>query len=66
MAIRGMAEPTKHNPPLYIYIVISPSTLICLIMVAYSGHILESTKGIEIKLGTYIDVNEMKYQRQEP
>jgi len=31
------------------------------------GHILESTKGIEIKLGTYIDVNERKKcRRQEP
>ena len=36
------------------------------IMVAYPGHILESTKGIEIKLGTYIDVNGRKYRRQEP
>jgi len=35
-------------------------------MVAYPGHILESTKGIEIKIGTYIDVNEKKYKRQEP
>jgi len=26
---------------------------------------LESIKGIEIKLGTYIDVNERKYRRQE-
>jgi len=26
-------------------------------MIAYPGHILESTKGIEIKLGTYRDVN---------
>jgi len=34
-------------------------------MVAYLGNILESTKGIEIKLGTYIDVNERKYRRQE-
>jgi len=34
-------------------------------MVACSGHILESTKGIEIKLGTYIDVNEGKCTRQE-
>ena len=66
MAIRGMAEPTKHNPTLYIYKVISPSTLICFIMVAYSGHILESTKEIEIKLGTYINVNERKYNRLEP
>ena len=30
------------------------------------GHILENTKGIEIKLGTYIDVNKRKYRRQEP
>ena len=35
-------------------------------MVACPGHILESNKGIEIKLGTYIDVNERKYRRQEP
>jgi len=35
-------------------------------MVACSGHILESTKGIEIKLHTYIDVNAMKCRRQEP
>ena len=35
-------------------------------MVAYPGHILESTKGIEIKLGTYIDVNDTKYIRQQP
>jgi len=34
-------------------------------MVAYPGHILESTKGIEIKLGTYIDVNK-RYRIQEP
>jgi len=27
---------------------------------------LENTKGIEIKLGTYIDVNERKCRRQEP
>jgi len=35
-------------------------------MDAYPGHILESNKGIEIKLGTYTDVNERKYRRQEP
>ena len=29
-------------------------------MVAYPGRIFESTEGIEIKLGTYIDVNEKK------
>jgi len=33
-------------------------------MVACPSHILESTKGIKIKLGTYIDVNERKYSRQ--
>jgi len=27
---------------------------------------LESTKGIEIKLGTHIDVNKRKCRRQEP
>ena len=31
-----------------------------------SCHILKSTKGIEIKLGAYIDVNERKCRRQEP
>jgi len=30
------------------------------------GHILKSTKGIEIKLGTYVDVNKRKCRRQEP
>ena len=34
-------------------------------MAAYHGHILESTYGIEIKLGTYIGVNDRKYRRQE-
>jgi len=34
-------------------------------MDAYPGHFLESTKGIEIKLGTYIDVNKRKCRRQE-
>jgi len=29
-------------------------------MVACGGHILESTKGIEIKLVIYIDVNDCK------
>ena len=33
---------------------------------ACPGHILESTKGIGIKLGTYIDVNKRKCRRQEP
>jgi len=35
-------------------------------MVANPSHILETTKGSEIKLGTYIDVNERKYKGQEP
>jgi len=35
-------------------------------MDACLGHILESTKGIEIKRGTYIDVNKRKCRRQEP
>jgi len=35
-------------------------------MLAYPGHILENTKGIEIKVCTYIDVNVRKYRRQEP
>ena len=48
------------NPTLYI------TELFFSIKVAYPGHILDSTKGIEIKLGTYIDVNERKYRRQEP
>ena len=36
------------------------------IMDAGPGHILEITKGVEMKLGTYIDVDERKYSRQEP
>jgi len=35
-------------------------------MDACAGHILERTKEIEIKLGTYIDDNERKCRRQEP
>jgi len=34
-------------------------------MVAYPKHIFESTKGIGIKLGTYIGVNERKYRWQK-
>ena len=37
-----------------------PLTIYLFIMVACPGHILDSTKWIEIKLGTYIDVNECK------
>jgi len=32
-------------------------------MVAYPGHVFESTEGIEIKLGTYIDVNKKEVQK---
>jgi len=32
---------------------------------ACPGHILESTKGIEIEFGTYIYVNERKCRRQD-
>jgi len=35
-------------------------------MVGCPGHILESTKEIEMKLGTYVDVNQSKCSRQEP
>ena len=61
MAVRGSAVYNNYNPNLYIT-EISPIKHF-FIMVAYPGHILESTKGIEIKLGTYINVNE---RRQEP
>jgi len=54
----------NHNPTLYIT-ELSPINNF-FIRVAYPGHILESAKGIEMKLGTYIDVNERKYRRQEP
>ena len=50
--MRGRAEPKNHNPTLYIHRVISPLTIYLFIMVACLGHILESTKGIEIKHGT--------------
>jgi len=64
MAMRGRAEPKNHNPTLYIHRVISPLTIYFFIMIACLGHILESTKGIEIELGTYID--ERKCRIQEP
>jgi len=35
-------------------------------MDACPGHILESTKGIEMKLATYIYVKKRKCSRQEP
>ena len=36
------------------------------ILVVYPSRILERTKGVEIKHGTYIDVDEIKCRRQEP
>ena len=45
---------------------LSPLNHFFSIMVACPGHILESTKWIEIKLGTYIDVDKRKCKRQKP
>ena len=64
MTFWGSAVHKNHNPTLYIIELSLINHLF--IMVAYPYHILESTKGIEIKLGTHIDVNERKYRRQEP
>ena len=64
MAVRESALRTNHNPSLYIT-ELSHINLFS-IMVAYPGHILESTKGVVIKLGTCIDVHERIYRRQEP
>jgi len=50
----------------YILIELSPLNNSFFIMVACPGHILESTKGVEIKLDAYIDENERKCERQEP
>jgi len=61
MTVRGSALHKNHNHTRYI-IELSPINHF-FIMVAYPGHILVSTKGIEIELGTYIDVNERKYRR---
>jgi len=33
---------------------------------ACPGHILQCTRGIEMKLGSYVDVNKRKCRRQEP
>jgi len=51
MAVRGRAraQEKNHNPTLYIYIVISPLTIHFYIIDSCLGHILESTKGIEIE-----------------
>ena len=64
MAIRERVVHKNHNPTLYIT-ELSPINH-CFHNGYLSTHIFESTKGIEIKLVTYIDVNERKYRRQEP
>ena len=64
MTVRGRAVHMSHNPTLYIT-ELSPINIF-FIMISYPGHIVESTKGIYIKLGTYKDVNKRKYRRQEP
>ena len=53
MAVKGRAVHKNHNPTLYIDFVISLKQF-CPIIVACPGHILESIKGIVIKLGTYM------------
>ena len=65
MAVRGCAVYKNHNPTLYIT-ELSHLEHFFRTMGAYPDHILESTIGIEIKLGTYIDFNERKYRKQEP
>jgi len=66
MAVRGRAVQNNHNPTLYILHSYLPLTICFFIMDSCLGRILEITKGIEIKLGTYIDVNKTKCRRQEP
>ena len=62
MAVRGSGMHITLLCILLSYLLLT----IFFIIVAYPGHILESTKGIEVKLDTYINVNERKYRRQEP
>ena len=66
MTVRGRAVHNNHNPILYIYSYLPLINHLFFIMDACPGHILESTKGIEIKLCTYIDVNERMCRRPEP
>jgi len=65
MTVRRNTVHTKKYPTFYIT-ELSPINRFIFIMVAYPGHILESTTRVEIKLATYRDVNERKYRRQEP
>ena len=61
MTVRGSAVHINHNHTLFTEL----STLNhCFIMVACPVYILESTKCIEMKVCTYIDVNEGKCRRQ--
>jgi len=59
MTVRGSALHKNHNPTMYNHSVISPLPFF-FVMDSCLGHILESTKGIANKLGTYIDVNKRK------
>ena len=43
-----------------------PFNFVFVIMDVCPGHILESTKGIKMKLGSQIDGSEMKGSAQEP
>jgi len=63
MAVRGSAVRKNHNPTLCIT-ELSPINIFHNGCLSWQLHV--SWKGIEIKLGTYIDVNERKYRRQEP
>ena len=49
----------------YIFTELSPHNFVFVIMDACLSNILESTKGIEMEPGTYIDVNKRKCRRQE-
>ena len=62
MAMSERAVPKNRNHTLPIYL---PLTIL-FIVDACPDHILESTKWIEMKLGTHVDVNKRKYRRQEP
>ena len=50
MTVSGRAEPLSYPVYLLSYL---PYNLLFVIMNVCPGHILESTKGIEMKLGTY-------------
>jgi len=56
MAMRERAVHKNNIPTLHLYILSYLPLTIFFIILAYPGHILESTKRIEIKLGTYIEL----------